>query len=90
MTEEINKEKRFRIECDCGSLGHFIAFEPWSNEPDEILWHYVVEAGREMPFFHRLKYGLKYILGLQHLNEIEVVMKKNQLEDLKKYLNSIS
>ncbi len=88
-----NKEKEYRIECDCSSVCHFISFRPWLFDDDEedkehYLWCAVIEATRDVGFLHRLKWGLKYILGSNDLNHCEVLFNKEELEGLEEFLRT--
>jgi hypothetical protein len=78
-------KKDLRLECNCGSKGHFVAFELWDDDFG-YMWATVVEADRKMPLFWRIKQAISYVLGFENLNYEEVVLTKIQAEELKKWL----
>lgn len=53
--------KRELFICDCENTEHQIIFSHFADEPELYMTTHL----RKLPFWQRLKYGIKYIFGYQ-------------------------
>lgn len=83
-------KNEFKIDCDCGHKGHFVSIGEWMDDDEPTFYAALCEADRKLPFLYRLKNGVKYILGLDNLNYIEVIWRKKEMLELKEFINNLT
>jgi hypothetical protein len=73
--------------CDCHSSDHQMIWRKSPEEEEKII--YVNIYLKKYPFWERLKYGIKYILGYQCRYGAfdEILLSKEHVENLKKAID---
>jgi len=82
MSEILKNEtgETILLTCDCHVPLHFIKFTVNEDDPNEIFLTYCSEGNSSL--WHRIKRGIRYILGRDDLVIGEVIVQPHQLIDL--------
>lgn len=82
---EINREL---LVCGCGNLEHQLVFTYFDDEPEV----YVEMHLKPLPFWERLRLGIKYIFGYQsrYGSFDEIILNKSHISTLNKVIDKLN
>ena len=78
------EQKELLIKCSCHNLAHMASFSYWENDWDVLYLTYTLV---NLPWYERIWYGLKYIIGMRCDYFNEVVMQPEDVDELITFLN---
>ena len=83
------KNRTDLIQCACHSLDHQMiirTFKYGDSAPDDMDSTEIILMTRQLPFFQRLKIGIKYIFGLLNYNKdymfTELIVNKQEAQKI--------